>query len=445
MTDRAVVVGLGVTGSAMARALTARGAPVVVVEDRPEEQHRALAAELGVELLEAPESQELEVAVAPAGVLLPSPGVPDHHPAFAVAAAAGVPVRSEFDLAREWDDRPLLAVTGTNGKTTVTTLLADMLQAGGVRSALAGNTDQPLVAAIDDPAPEAFVVEASSFRLGHTERWAPAIAAWLNFAPDHLDVHADLGRYEAAKARIWAHRPPGGVSLANADDPVVMRHAPTDAVTFSIREGSGADLVVQGGALRVHGELLADRDELWSPFPHTAANALAAAGAALAHGVSLDAARTALIDFTGLSHRVALVAEHDGVRWDDDSKSTTPHATAAALAGFDSVVLIAGGRNKGLDLGGLVADADGLRGVVAIGEASSEVQSAVAGRAPCPVASTMAEAVATAGSLARAGDAVLLSPGCASFDWYGSYAERGDDFASCVNAHLTPARDGALP
>jgi UDP-N-acetylmuramoylalanine--D-glutamate ligase len=184
-------------------------------------------------------------------------------------------------------------------------------------------------------------------------------------------------------------------------------------------------LVGPGGLDLVH------RDELHRALPHDRSNALAAAAVALAHGVSVDALRRALRAFRGLPHRVELVGERDGVRWYDDSKATAPHATLAALEGFDSVVLVAGGRNKGLDLRALGAAGPRVRAVVGIGEAGPDVVAALADR-PSAVADDMATAVLAAAERARPGDVVLLSPGCASFDWYGSYAERGDDFARHV-------------
>ncbi len=434
-----LVVGLGVTGEAVARALVAHGHEVVVVEDRPADDTASRAHALGVDLLAAPDADTLAAAVTAAEAVVPSPGVPDAHPVFALARAGGVPVRSEFDLAGAWDDRPLVAITGTNGKTTVTTLVTEMLEASGRRAVAAGNTDVPLVAAIEDPATEVFVVEASSFRLGHSERFRPAVATWLNFAPDHLDVHASLEAYEAAKARIWADQGPDDLAVANADDPVVSTHrGAARRVTFSLRARDGYH-VADGVLVTDEGTDLVAVDRLWRSFPHDVANALAASATALGAGATLEGVRSTLTGFTGMHHRVELVAERDGVAYYDDSKATVPHAVAAALAGFDSVVLIAGGRNKGIDLSPLAATPERVRAVVAIGEAAPDVAAAFAGRCPVETATSMDEAVARAAALARSGDTVLLSPGCASFDWYSSYGERGDDFARAVRALTPPA------
>jgi len=436
--SRHLVLGLGVTGRAVVRALVAHGDDVVAVDDRPAEPGRQLAQDLGIEVLEAPDVAGLKAAVAASDAVVPSPGVPDHHAVFRLAAEAQVPVLSEFDLAARWDDRPLVAITGTNGKTTVTELTRSMFDASGRRAVAVGNTEVPLVAALDDPTVDVFVVEASSFRLLHSRRFAPAVGTWLNLAPDHLDNHATLDAYIAAKARIWADQAPDQIAVGNADDPVVadhLRRAPGRRVTFGLHPD--ADVHLDGSRLVLaDGTLLASVDELDRAFPHDLANALAAAASAVHGGATPDGARQALLEFRGLPHRVALVGEAGGVRWYDDSKATAPHATLAAVRGFPSVVLIAGGRNKGLDLTELTDARDHLRAVVAIGEAASEVATAFDGHRPVRAATSMDEAVEVAAELARPGDAVLLSPACASFDWYGSYAERGDDFVRAVRQHL---------
>lgn len=430
----ALLVGLAVTNRAVARAWAERGeADVIAVDDRPTAAMGEMARQLGIELVGGPSPADLDRLVAGAEVVLPSPGVPDHHPVFALARRRGVPIRSEFDLARVWDDRPVVAITGTDGKTTVTTMVEAMLNASGVRAFAAGNLEVPLVAAIDDPSTEVFVVEASSFRLDHTERFEPAVATWLNFAPDHQDAHASLAGYESAKARIWRDQPAGAVAIGNADDPVVAHHlarARAHRVGFGLREGDYR--LVGDGLVTPAGEVLARVGELWRSFPHDVANGLAASATALCAGGHVSGVREALLGFRGLPHRVSLVGEAEGVRYYDDSKATAPHATIAAVRAFESVVLIAGGRNKGLDLTVLTEEAARIRGVVAIGEASGDVERAFAGVRPVVVGGSMAEAVEKAAAMAGPGDAVLLSPACASFDWYSSYAERGDDFARCV-------------
>jgi UDP-N-acetylmuramoylalanine--D-glutamate ligase len=435
---RVLVVGLGVAGEAAARRLRERGWTVTTVEDQPGPASRARAvalAERGVITVEAPDPPALEALVAASGLVVPSPPVPPSHPAVVLALRSGTPVWSEFELAARWSSLPLVAVTGTNGKTTVTTLVEAMLRASGLRTVSAGNNDLPLVDALADEADlDRVVVEASSFRLQFTERFRPRVATWLNLAEDHLDWHPTMDHYAAAKAKVWAAQEPGDVAIANAEDPLVMAATAglaSRVVTFGLERG---DWRSSGGRLVLpDGELLLDVDELWRDLPHDLTNALAAAATAQAAGASLEGIRTTLRAFRGLAHRVSLVAEHAGVRFYDDSKATDPHAAAAAIAGFPSVVLIAGGRNKGLDLALLAKEAGRLRAVVAIGEATGEVERAFEATAvPVIRAGSMDGAVAAARATAQPGDVVLLSPGCASFDWYSSYAERGDDFARAV-------------
>ncbi len=435
-----LVVGFGVTGQAVARALVERGLSPLLVDDNPRPAATAAAAELGLELLVKPAPERLDQAVAAATALLPSPGLPDHHPAFDAARRHGVGVLSEFDLARIWDDRPLLAITGTNGKTTVTMMVTDMLNRSGRRAEAVGNTEVPLVAAIGDPATDVFVVEASSFRLGHSRRLSPQVAAWLNFAPDHLDAHRSLQAYEQAKASIWRDLPDGSVAVANADDDVVMTHA------------AALDDDVAGGRVRrerfslhhrVEWFLRADRlvgpdgpfasvADLKRRQPHDIANALAAAAIARAGGADMGSIATTLATFEGLPHRLELLGRADGVTWYNDSKATVPHATVVAVSGFESVVLIAGGRNKGLDMDSLSATVPPVRAVVATGDAADEVSAVFGDLVPVEPASSMEQAVELAHKLARPGDVVLLSPACTSFDWYANYVERGRDFSRLV-------------
>jgi UDP-N-acetylmuramoylalanine--D-glutamate ligase len=437
VNERALVVGLAVTGLAVTRQLLQRGFDVVAADDRPDDDMRAQAAMLGVELIESPTAPELDRLVQRVELVLPSPGVPAHHPVFDAAARHGVTVWSEFELAARWSSVPLVAITGTNGKTTVTTLVERMLASSGLRTLAAGNTDVPLVDALDEGL-DVIVVEASSFRLQFTETFRPSVAVWLNLAEDHLDWHASMAEYAAAKAKIWANQRDGDLAVVNADDPHVMaaaRSAPARVESFAVVEGRHADWRWdrQADALvGPDGAVIVATTELPRAMPHDLANALAAIAAARAAGATAAACGQVLRSFTGLPHRVALVRDAGGVRYYDDSKATTPASVLAAVRGFDSVVLIAGGRNKGLDLSTMGAAAPPVHTVIAIGEAADEVAAAFAGRAEVRQAASMDEAVALASAAARPGDAVILSPGGASFDWYKSYAHRGDDFARAV-------------
>ncbi|MGH9281239.1 MAG: UDP-N-acetylmuramoyl-L-alanine--D-glutamate ligase, partial [Acidimicrobiales bacterium] len=393
---------------------------------------RRRAADAGLNLVVAPTEAELRALVGEADVVVPTPAVPEGHLVVLLAAELGRPVRSEVELASRWARRPIVAITGTNGKTTVTELVAAMLESSGLAAVAAGNIGLPLSDAVRRDV-DVIVAEVSSFQLHFTDSFKPAVGTWLNVAPDHLDWHPDMDAYAAAKARIWAHQEEGDVAVANADDPIVIQAAAAArarVVTFGVETEAGYH-VEDGDLVGPEGPLVAVAD-LTRALPHDVANALAAAATARAAGASVDGVADALRRYHPSGHRVALVAEVAGVCWYDDSKATNPHAAVAAIRGFQSVVLIAGGRNKGLDLGVLAAASPHIRAVVALGEAAPDVVAAFAGVRPVTEAASMAEAVEAAAALAHTGDAVLLSPACASFDAYGSYAERGDDFARAV-------------
>jgi UDP-N-acetylmuramoylalanine--D-glutamate ligase len=443
-SEPVLLLGFGVTNQAVADALAARHQAFEVCDDAPTDASRAAARARDIDVIERPDRTRYDQLVRASSAVLPSPGIGDSHVAIDLAHQAGVPVRSEFDLAAEWDSRPVLAITGTDGKTTVTTLVTEMLLASGVRVAAAGNNELPLVAAIDDPTTDVFVVEASSFRLDHSRHFAPRVGTWLNFAPDHLNLHRSLEAYEQAKARLWRDQSADDVAIGNADDGVVMKHlqqAPARHVTFGLGEAASSGYHVNGERLLADdGTVLVSMGELWRSFPHDVSNALAASATAREGGATAEGVHDALVSFHGLSHRIELVGRGRDIDWYDDSKATTPNAAVAAIRSFPSVVLIAGGQNKGLDLGVLARESSHVRAVVAIGEAASDVERSFAGVRPVVVATSMADAVARAASLARSGDAVLLSPACASFDWYKSYDERGDDFAARVRDVIGASR-----
>lgn len=455
--DVPLVIGFGVASQAAARAMVARGHRPVVTEDRPGDAQRDAAAALGVELIEAPTEQQLADLVARATVLLPSPGVPDHHPVFALARAAVLPMASEFDLAQRWDDRPVAAITGTNGKTTVTMMVTDALNRSGVTAEPVGNTDVPFVESIDDAETDVFVVEASSFRLAHSAQFQPQVAAWLNFAPDHLDAHATLADYENAKASIWSHLAPGATIVANADDPVVMARVPKGSnsnsdsgSSISVELFSIADELAgtvdwyvdrsgeQAWLVGPDGPLIAVTD-LTRSQPHDLANALAVAAIARAVGAKTEGINETLRTFAGLAHRLEHLGTWGDVAWYNDSKATVPHATVAAVGGFDSVVLIAGGYSKGLPFEPLRTTVPPVRSVVAIGDAAVEIDAVFADLVPVSRAESMLAAIERAAELAQPGDAVLLSPACASFDWYPNYVQRGIDFTNLVRAEVATA------
>ncbi len=446
-----IVFGLGITGLAVVRALHSRSIEVIAADDRPTAAARKALDELAIPLHEAPSPAELEEMMGAATAVHPTPGLPEHHAVFELAAAHDVAIVSEFDLAQRWDSRPVVAITGTDGKTSVCTMATQMLIASGVNATMCGNTDVPLIEAIEDASHQVFVVEASSFRLAQSQAFAPTVGTWLNYGPDHLDVHSDLSVYENSKAKVFATTRGGGVLVANADDPVVMKHLHARVDESAVSSGAeasptvstfgrlaDASFGVRDGVLVGPQGPLVRVDELWRSYPHDIENVLAAAASVLPVGATVEGIRSTARDFVGLPHRVQMIRTVDDVRYVNDSKATVPHATLSAIESFagsaGQIVLLAGGKNKGLDLTPLASAGEHLRAVVAIGDAATEVIEAFAGSVPVTEATSMTHAVELAQSLAQTGDVVLLSPACASFDWYRSYGERGEDFIACVES-----------
>lgn len=436
---RMLVLGLGITGVAVADA-AARFGCRVLASDAGEVAAGSVAAleAAGVEVETGGHDRALSWATGEADLVVPSPGVPPHAAPLAAAVEHGVPVLSEVELAFRLTPVPVVAVTGTNGKTTVARMIGAALTSDGRRAVVCGNIgDAYLPAVLEHPDAELFVVEVSSFQLHFCDTFHPIVSVVTNLAPDHLDWHGSMEAYRAAKARIAENQGPQDTFLYPIDQPDLADLAPARGprrIPFGLGAPSagpgvwldedeivvrlGSDAVVLGPAT---GPAARGR-----PF---LIDALAAAGAAMAAGAAPVATAGALAGFQPDAHRVEPVCELDGVRFVDDSKATNPHAAVAAVRGFDHVVLILGGRNKGLDLGPIRDVAGHLRAVVAMGEAADEVVDAFVGTdVAVTKTGSMAEAVARAYSSAIAGDVVLLSPACSSYDRYRNYAQRGEAF-----------------
>jgi UDP-N-acetylmuramoylalanine--D-glutamate ligase len=450
MTERVLVVGLRATGDAVVRARARHGDSLTVVEEDPGHRgydERVLAAQaLGATIVERPAPADWTALVASADLMVPSPGVRPDHPAFLAAQAAGVPIRGDVDLGLEAASVPVVAVTGTNGKSTVTTLVTAMLEASGVRAVAAGNIGRPLLDVVEEHW-DVIVAEVSSFQL-HTTTAAfrPRVAVLLNVADDHLDWHGSFAAYAAVKARVFANQRDDDLLVANLDDPVVADlagAAPAHCAGVTLGGAVGAYRTTADHLVRPDGSELARISELPLQAPHDLTNALSAAAAALAVGATPAGVRAALLGFRRLHHRVEFVGKASGVQYFDDSKATNPHATLSALDGFEHVVLLAGGDSKGIDLGSLAQGKERLRAVVAIGDRPDEVERALGGLVRTVRADSMRAAVDAAAELATPGDTVLLSPACASFDWYESYEQRGDDFQQEVRRLITEREAGA--
>jgi UDP-N-acetylmuramoylalanine--D-glutamate ligase len=450
----ALVIGYGLSGRAATKWLVGRGWEVTVVDDDPSLAGLVSSDDLGdqVRFVLAPPAGTVASLASGASLVVPSPGVAVDHPGLSAAEAAGAKIASEVELGwYELEERRrkgascrLVALTGTNGKTTVARLVAAMLSEEGIDARLAGNVGYPFLEAaakLEGPGPYVVVAEVSSFQLHYSSSFRPDVSCWLNFSPDHLDWHPDLRHYALAKAKIWVNQGPGSVAVVNASDPVVMEMAAAvplgvKVVSFGLAEAGPHWSAYADCVVGPDGSKVLAAAELPRALPHDLMNTAAAFAVATEAGAGLAACARAARATAPPPHRVQLVAKAGGISWYDDSKATTPASVRAAVSGFASVVLIAGGRNKGLDLSPLSLTVPPVHHVVAIGESSSEVARIFEPLVPVCRAGSMAEAVELASAAARPGDAVVLSPGCASFDWYSSYAERGDDFAALVRKKL---------
>jgi UDP-N-acetylmuramoylalanine--D-glutamate ligase len=429
VSRRALVVGLGKSGRAVALLLARRGWDVVAVDGAPVEAPELAAA--GVEV-RSPWSEP----VGGLDLVVKSPGVPGEVAPVAAARAAGVPVWSEIELAARELPNPLLAVTGTNGKTTTTELTAHLLRAAGLEAQACGNQGTPLAGLVDAADPAAWlVVECSSFQLEDVKTFHPAGAVLLNLAPDHLDRHADEASYRAAKLRIFAAQEPGDLAIAPPGMAATGR-APARRL-YDGGPGPDAAAWAEGG-LHVAG---LGRVIGWDDVPlrgrHNRENAMAAAALAAHAGAPAAALAEGLATFRAVPHRLEPVGTAGGVVFVNDSKATNPDAALAALDAYDhGVHLIAGGRAKGTPFEAL---AEAARGAVVraylVGEAGPAIAAAFA-RAGVPYeeADGVPEAVALAAGRARPGETVLLAPGCASFDQFSSYEERGEVFRAAARA-----------
>jgi UDP-N-acetylmuramoylalanine--D-glutamate ligase len=436
---RAVVVGAARSGIAAAELLARRGARVTLTEVRQEFDQAARLRDLGIEL-------ELgghrSATLAEADLIVTSPGVVLEQPVFDAARERGVETIGELELASRWLKGPVIAITGTKGKSTTTTLIGRMLQASGRRVLVGGNIGVPLSAHVEPSTSDTVhVVEASSFQLETTTTFRPWIALWLNFADDHLDRHPSVDAYASAKARIFANQTPDDVAVVNADDPVVMERSERIAarrVEFSPSGNPRAQYVVDGNWISRRTATAANRLIPTSAVEltgrHMLHNVIAAAAVATVAGVAPSAMVTALQGFHGLEHVMEPVAQIGGVRFVNDSKATNVEAARRSIESFDAgVVAIVGGRFKGGNLRELREPlAAHGRGVVAIGEAALLVKDALDGIVTVTEAASIGQAVEQAFAAAMPDGVVVLAPACASFDWFRDYADRGQAFKRAV-------------
>jgi UDP-N-acetylmuramoylalanine--D-glutamate ligase len=433
--QRVTVIGAARSGVAAAELLARRGASVTLTDLRQEIPDEQRLREAGVHL-------ELgghgESALRRADLIVLSPGVPSRQPSIEAARASGIPVIGELELASRWLRGRIVAITGTKGKSTTTTLTGRMLEAGGHRVLVGGNIGHALSAQVDESTDDTIhVIEASSFQLESAETFAPWIAVLLNFSPDHLDRHETIDEYAAAKARIFENQPRDGWAVLNADDPAALSlgaAARGRRLLFSLSGGAPEGIVVSGSAIvrRADGieRPLVPLASIKLLGPHLVADVLAAAAVAWLAGVTPDAMTRAVEGFTGLEHALEPVVEAGGIRFVNDSKATNVESARRAIESFGpGLVVIMGGRFKGGDLGNLVAPlAARQASVVAIGEARELLREALEPNITVREAADMRAAVRTAFGVASPGAVVVLAPACSSFDMFRDYAERGRVF-----------------
>lgn len=435
--NKRVIVGLGATGLSVARYLHAQGLPFALADSREQPP--------GLDDF-AREFPNASIALGPfaeqqfvgAGELLVNPGIPLSEPAIANAKAAGVRISGDIDLFHHAAKAPIVAITGSNGKSTVTTLVGDMAKRAGINVAVGGNLGIPALDLLDDSV-ELYVLELSSFQLERCEMLGAEVATVLNVSADHLDHHGNMLNYHQAKHRIFQ-----GCKkvVVNADQSLTQPLVPEEVEVWSFSLAHSDfrrfGLIQRPGQrqLALAREALMDANELRIAGRHNLSNALAALAIGSAAGINRDAMLASLKDFPGLPHRCEFVAEGRGLRFYNDSKGTNVGAAVSAIDGLSElgkVVLIAGGLAKGAEFSPLAeAMRRSGRAAVLIGDAAPELESSLGDTVNCEHASSMLEAVRRAADLAQPGDVVLLSPACASFDMFRSYSDRGEQFCAAV-------------
>ncbi len=433
---RTLVVGLGATGLSCARFLSRMGVPVAVTDSRDQPpgletvQHELPDVALFLGGFD-------EEAFARAERIVVSPGVSLREPLLTEARARGVEVIGDIELFARHVSAPVIGITGSNGKSTVTTLLGLMAQQAGRMARVGGNLGVPALDLVANDEPDLYVLELSSFQLEAVQSLSCLAAVVLNVSPDHMDRYDSLQDYAQAKQAIYHH---ARLQVVNRDDEyaaaLVHPHAPV--VGFGLGEPLAGDY----GLRRIDGEMwIAQGDaalmpvtDLRMPGRHNLANALAALALGEAAGFPVEAMLQTLRAFQGLPHRTEWVGEYQGVRWFNDSKATNIGAALAAVQGLDGpLVLIAGGQGKGADFSELAAGLDArVRHVVVLGEAADEIEAVLRGKMPVSRAYDMSEAVRIAAAESQPGDTVLLSPACASFDMFTGYQQRGERFVQAI-------------
>jgi UDP-N-acetylmuramoylalanine--D-glutamate ligase len=436
------VVGLARSGVAACKALVENGARVLATDRSPREKLRVDLAELEARGVHIEAGSHRREGFLSADLIVVSPGVPTELELLDVARARQIPIWGEVELASRLTSARFLGITGTNGKSTTTSLLGAMLEAAGFPTVVAGNIGTALCDVVTRLTPSHWVVaELSSFQLETIVSFRPHVAVLLNLAPDHLDRYPDLASYYAAKARIFLNQTAEDYAVLNADDPLTLewaREIRSRPLLFSRTRTMGDGAYVRNDRLTVRragqSEAVCRVEEIRIQGLHNLENSLAAAAAAAAIEAPVAAIGAALRRFPGLPHRLELVAEVDGVRYVNDSKGTNVGAVVKSLEGYRSgVILIAGGKDKGGDFRPLRPLLETrAKTLLLLGQARDAIRSQLSGACPMEEVGSLPAAVARAAELAVAGDTVLLSPACASFDMFRDFEERGEVFRQAV-------------
>lgn len=445
---RVTVFGLGRSGRAAADLLLDIGALVTIVEEHTSQDFESTAAAYGLRGAQVFRGDAVADGLRDLELLVVSPGVPKDHRLLKEIGQRGIPIIGEIELAGWFLRAPIIAVTGTNGKSTTVRLIGSILQQSGKRAFVGGNLGIPLCEAVPkrthpSPTPdyEYIVAEVSSFQLETIHRFRPWIAALLNVTPDHLDRHPTQEDYQAAKQRIFENQTNQDWALINADDPVVRAmalSARSGICEFSLTRKVEQGVYLEGGDIRarMHGDdfLLASRDALPMRGNHNVANAMAAMNIGLLCGCSAEDMVRALQTTPTFEHALEVVREWQGITFVNDSKGTNVDATLKALQSFhEPLVLILGGKDKGGDFSQLVDSITRqVKGVVIIGEATQKILQTLNQIRPVTLATSLTDAVSQAVAFASRGDVVLFSPACASFDMFRNYHHRGLEFKRVV-------------
>lgn len=438
-SKKILVVGLGKSGIAAAKFLKARGAQVTANDAQPEEKI-LVAAELKAQGIDLVAGSHPTALFENSDLIVASPGVPLALEAFQKAKAAGVPIISEIELAARFLQGRLIGITGSNGKTTTTTLIGEVLKNAGLPTQVGGNIGTPLISLVETSRANGFtVIELSSFQLEAVESLHLFAAVLLNITPDHLDRYDSMEDYAAAKASIFRNQTPEDLAVLNADDArVAAMQTNAHKVFFSckreLEEGvflRGDDVISRANDTE---RILISRNEIGIRGAHNLENVMATLAVGLACGASPDSMRETIHNFKGVEHRLEFVAEINGVKFYNDSKATNVDSTTKALEAFDKgVIVILGGKDKGSDYAPLAPlIRTRCEHVILIGAAADKIAAALENTKPLHRAATMQDAVALGAELANEGDIVLLAPACASFDMFDNYEHRGRVFKEAV-------------